>query len=82
VNWFGVHLYWGRGDNLDSILLISPGADLSDLYLSLECRNAVYNPSQGAGMQASNSSGCRNDILLQVGGKATHSSALGLQIHR
>jgi hypothetical protein len=35
-------------------------------------------PSQGAGMQASNSSGYRNDTALQ-GGWATHSSALGLQ---
>jgi hypothetical protein len=30
VNWFGLHLYWGRGNNLESILLISPVADLSD----------------------------------------------------
>jgi hypothetical protein len=30
VNWFGLHLYWGRGNNLGSILLISPVADLSD----------------------------------------------------
>jgi hypothetical protein len=30
VNWFGSHLYWGRGNNLESILLISPVADLSD----------------------------------------------------
>jgi hypothetical protein len=31
VNWFGFHLYWGRGNNLEIILLISPVADLSDL---------------------------------------------------
>jgi hypothetical protein len=30
VNWFGLHLYWGRGNNLESILLISPVTDLSD----------------------------------------------------
>jgi hypothetical protein len=34
--------------------------------------------SQDAGMQASNSSGCRNDIALH-GGWDNHSSALGLQ---
>jgi hypothetical protein len=37
VNWFGLHLYWGEGDNLESILLISP---VADLYLSFRCRNA------------------------------------------
>jgi hypothetical protein len=26
----GLHLYWGRGNNLESVLLISPVADLSD----------------------------------------------------
>jgi hypothetical protein len=30
VNWFGLHLYWGRRNNLESILLTSPVADLSD----------------------------------------------------
>jgi hypothetical protein len=30
VNWFGFHVYWGRRNNLGSILLISPVADLSD----------------------------------------------------
>jgi hypothetical protein len=48
VNWFGLHLYWGRGNNLESILLlISPVSDLSDSVSLLE----------DAGMQASNSSG-------------------------
>jgi hypothetical protein len=41
MNWFGSHLYWGRGNNLESILLISPVADLSDsVSLTLGCRNA------------------------------------------
>jgi hypothetical protein len=30
VNWFGLHLYWGKGNNLESILLIGPVADLSE----------------------------------------------------
>jgi hypothetical protein len=43
--------YWGRGNNLGSILLISRVADLSELV----------SPLLGAGMQVYNSfSGCRN----------------------
>jgi hypothetical protein len=30
VNWFGLHLYWARGNNLESILLMSPVAELPD----------------------------------------------------
>jgi hypothetical protein len=46
--------YWGRGNNLESILLISPVADLSD----------PVSPLQDAGMQVYNSlSGCRNADL-------------------
>jgi hypothetical protein len=48
-NWFGFHLYWGRGNNLESILLISPVAELLDPYLSLRCRNAVYRSLSGCG---------------------------------
>jgi hypothetical protein len=68
VNWFGLHLYWGKGNNLESILFISPVADLSDSISPLGCRNAVYNSL----------SGCRNDIALH-GRWDTHSSALSLQ---
>jgi hypothetical protein len=38
VNWFGLHLYWGRGNNLESILLISPVADLYLSFRMQECR--------------------------------------------
>jgi hypothetical protein len=38
VNWFGLHLYWGRGNNLESILLISPEADLYLSFRMQECR--------------------------------------------
>jgi hypothetical protein len=57
-----------EGKNLDSILLISSVADLSD----------PVSPLQGAGMQVYNSSGCRNHSALH-GEWDTHSSALGLQ---
>jgi hypothetical protein len=61
--------YWGRGNNLESILLISPVADLSD----------PVSPLQDAGMQVYNSfSGCRNHSALH-GEWDTHSSALCLQ---
>jgi hypothetical protein len=40
----------GRGNDLESILLISPVADLSD----------PVSPLQDAKMQVYNSSGCRN----------------------
>jgi hypothetical protein len=50
--------YWGRGNNHESILLISPVADLSDLI----------SPLQDAGMQIYNSfSGCRNHSTLHGG---------------
>jgi hypothetical protein len=46
------------GNNLESILLISPVADLSD----------PASPLQGAGMQVYNSfSGCRNHSALHGG---------------
>jgi hypothetical protein len=49
---------WGKGNNLESILLISPVADLSDLVSLL----------QYAEMQIYNSlSGCRNDGALGGG---------------
>jgi hypothetical protein len=38
VNWFGLHLYWGRRNNLESILLISPVADLYLSFKMQECR--------------------------------------------
>jgi hypothetical protein len=49
--------YWGKEYNLESILLISPVADLSDLVA----------PLQDARMQIYNSfSGCRNaDFRMQ-----------------
>jgi hypothetical protein len=47
--WF-VCPYWGRGNSLESILFISPVADLSD----------PVPPLQDAEMQIYNSSGCRN----------------------
>jgi hypothetical protein len=57
------------GNNLESILFISPVADLWD---------PVF-PPQGVGMQSYNSfSGCRTHSALH-GGWATHSSALGIQ---
>jgi hypothetical protein len=57
VNWF-VFPLWGRGNNLEIILLISPVTGLSD----------PISPLQGAGMQIYNSfSGCRNDSALHGG---------------
>jgi hypothetical protein len=59
----------GGGNNHESILLISPVADLWD----------PESPLQGAGMQIYNSfSGHKNHSALH-GGMDTHSSALGLQ---
>jgi hypothetical protein len=59
VNWFGVHLYWGRGDNLDSILLISP---VADVYLSFRMQECRPPSPQDAGI-----------ILLSMGdGILTH----------
>jgi hypothetical protein len=55
--------YWGRGNNLESILFISPMADLWD----------PVSPPQGAGMQIYNSSRCRAHSALH-GGWDTHSS--------
>jgi hypothetical protein len=60
--------YWEQGNNLESILLISPVADLSEGYLLFrmqECR--FTTPSQDVGMNALH------------GGWDTQSSALGLQ---
>jgi hypothetical protein len=37
VNWFGQHLYWGKG-TIESILLISPVADLYLSFRAQECR--------------------------------------------
>jgi hypothetical protein len=55
--------YWGRGNNLESILLISPMAALSDLV----------SPLQDAEMQIYNSlSGCRNHSALHGGWELTH----------
>jgi hypothetical protein len=63
MNW-SVCPLWGRGNNLESILLISPVANLSD----------PVSPLQGAGMQVYNSfSGCRSHSAL-YGGWDTHSS--------
>jgi hypothetical protein len=60
---FGLHLNWGRGNNLDSILLISPVADLSD----------PVSPLPGAGMQVYNPfSGCRNDMAIRGDGIPIH----------
>jgi hypothetical protein len=53
VNWFGLHLYWGRGNNLESILHIS---SVADLYLSLRMQECGPLTPQDAGM-----------ILLSVG---------------
>jgi hypothetical protein len=64
---------------LRAFCLSAPWQIYETLYLLLrvqECR--FVTPAQGAGMQASNSSGCKNDIALH-GGWDTHSSALGLQ---
>jgi hypothetical protein len=60
--WFAPLL--GEGNNLESILLISPVADLSD----------PVSPLLGARMQTFNSSRCRNDLALQRRWD-THSSA-------
>jgi hypothetical protein len=56
VNWFGLHLYWGRGNNLESILLISPVADLYLSFRMQECRPPspqvveMISPSMGDGI--------------------------------
>jgi hypothetical protein len=47
VNWFGLHIYWGRGNNLESILLISP---VADLYLSFRMQECRPPSPQDAGM--------------------------------
>jgi hypothetical protein len=56
MNWFVCPL-WGRGNILESILLISPVADLSDLVSLL----------QDARIQIYNSSGYRNHSALHGG---------------
>jgi hypothetical protein len=69
MSWSVCPLLGRRENNLESILLISPVADLSD---------PVF-PLQGAEMQIYNSlSGCRSHSALH-GGWDPHSSALGLQ---
>jgi hypothetical protein len=56
VNWFGLHLYWRRGNNLGSILLISPVADLYLSFRMQECRPpspqdaGLILPSMGDGI--------------------------------
>jgi DMSO/TMAO reductase YedYZ heme-binding membrane subunit len=47
LNWFGLHLYWGRGNNLESILLINP---VADLYLSFRLQECRPPSPQDAGM--------------------------------
>jgi hypothetical protein len=62
VNWFGLHLYWERGNNLESILVISPVADLSDFVLSFRMQECRPLTPQDVGM-----------ILLSMGdGILTH----------
>jgi hypothetical protein len=70
MNWFICPLLGvGERNNLESILLMNPVADLSD----------PVSPLQDAEMQIYNSfSGSRNHSVLH-GGWDTHSSALGLQ---
>jgi hypothetical protein len=58
--------YWGRGNNLESILLISPVADLSD----------PVSPHQGAEMQFTTPSRDAGTIVLSMGGWDTHSSRI------
>jgi hypothetical protein len=54
-----LHLYWGRENNLESILLISP---VEDLYLSFRMQECRTLTPQDAGM-----------ILLSMGdGILTH----------
>jgi hypothetical protein len=65
VSWFGLHLSWGKRNNLESILLISP---VADLYLSFRLQECRPPSSQDAGT-----------IIALRGGWDTHSSALGLQ---
>jgi hypothetical protein len=59
----------GRENNLESILLISPVADLSE----------PVSPLQGAEMQFYNSFSGSRSVVLSMGGWDTHSSALSLQ---
>jgi hypothetical protein len=47
VNWFAVHLYLGRGNNLESFLLICP---VADLYLSFGMQESRPPSPQDAGM--------------------------------
>jgi hypothetical protein len=68
MNCFVFSLLGGWEGNLESILLISSVADLSDPIF----------PLQGTGMPIYNSSGCRNHSVLH-GGWDIHSSAIGLQ---
>jgi hypothetical protein len=64
--WFAPLL--GKGNNLESILLINPVADLSDpalLFRVQKCRFTAL--SQDTGMETCNFSGCRNYMALQGG---------------
>jgi hypothetical protein len=64
----GLHLYWGRGDNLGAFCSSALWQIYQTLYLFFRIQKCGFTiPSQGAGMQASNSSGYRNDIALQGG---------------
>jgi hypothetical protein len=47
VNWFGLNLYWGKGNDLESIFLISPVADLSDLVSFFRIQSAVNSSFSG-----------------------------------
>jgi hypothetical protein len=53
------------------------GRSIRPFIFSLGWRSAFYNSLSGAGMQASNSSACRNDTALPAG--MGYPSALGLQ---
>jgi hypothetical protein len=70
MNWFVFPLLEEGGNNLESILLISPVADLSD----------PVSPLQGTGMQIYHSfSGCKNHSALHGGMRYSLICPLGLQ---
>jgi hypothetical protein len=73
MNWFSLHLI-GRGE---TILETFCSSALWQIYKTLVsflygAEMQFTTPSQGAGTQASNSSGCRNDIALQGDGILAH----------
>jgi hypothetical protein len=73
VNWFGLHLYWGRETILKAFCSSALWQIYQTLYLFFRMQKCRFTaPSLGAGMQASNSSGYRNDIALLEDGKFTH----------